>query len=127
MPSHHFKYNSVNIWQSFSVSKTRQPVLSNDSVNLCLSFLRYFRIEDHGQEECMNRCYSLKIFVNRIGFGKKKKRRKGHAVSAPPEYSEAADHLISCSSLAVIVGESSRRREVKEDCAVPAAYEMATK
>ena len=73
----------------------------------------------------MNRCYSLNIskkkrFVNQIAIiGLLEKM--GHAVSAPPEYSEAADHLISCSSLAVIVGESSRRREVKDGCAVPAA------
>ena len=48
MPSDHFKYKGVNIWQFFSISKAGEPVQSDDGVNLCLSFPRYIRIEDHG-------------------------------------------------------------------------------
>ena len=46
--------------------------------------------------------------------------REGHTVSEPPEYNDAADHLMLNSSSAVKSFDSSRL-EVKDGSAVPAA------
>lgn len=66
MPSYHFEYKGVDVRQSFSVGKVRQPILSNDVIKFCLSFSHYIRMENNGQEECVYRRYSLSTSISLV-------------------------------------------------------------
>lgn len=58
--------------------------------------------------------------------GLQTKAKKNLTVSAPPPYSDAADHLIACSSSGVMSVLAAIRSVVYEETAVPDALKIKT-
>jgi hypothetical protein len=51
VPAKHFLGKSIYVWQMLAVGESRKPVITNDGIDLRLSFLHNFWVKSHGEEE----------------------------------------------------------------------------